>query len=252
MYTLLIVDDEPLMRRGIKSLANLDALGINHILEAENGEEALRICENTEPDIALLDINMPKMDGLTCAKLLKEQYPRMSIAMITGYDYFEYARSALRAGVEDYILKPVTKKDIETLLAKLIHQKAQQAVATELNLETADLKQFAKSESIENQIKELVARNLFQSDFTLTRLADDIGFSSGHLSGLFKQIFGSAFQDYVIEKRMSQAKILLLTTDMKNYEIAEAIGIDDVNYFITRFKKTYGITPKVYKQQVRG
>ena len=252
MYTLLLVDDEPLMRRGIKSLANLESLGIERILEAENGEEALRICETVEPDFALLDINMPKMDGLTCAGLLKEKYPQMSIAMITGYDYFDYARNALRAGVDDYILKPVSKKDIEALLVKLIQKKSKQAVQSQLNLLETTGEMPVRSESLESQLRDLVMRNLFLSDFTLTKLASDIGFSSGHLSGLFKQIYGKAFSDYVIEKRMDQAKILLLTTDMKNYEIADAIGIDDVNYFATRFKKTFGLTPKMYKQQVRG
>ncbi len=252
MYTLLIVDDEPLMRRGIKSLVNLSDLGIDVVLEASNGEEALACVDAVEPDFALLDINMPKMDGLTCAKALKARYPEVSIAMITGYDYFEYVRSALRAGVDDYLLKPITKKEVEALLVKLIASKTAKAVSRELEGITHSVLPTEIRDSQVEQLKEVVEKRVFAFDFTLGQLADELGFSSGHVSGWFKQVYGQTFQDYVIERRMTQAKRLLLTSDMKNYEIAEAIGLEDVNYFATRFKKTFGITPQQYKRQVRG
>lgn len=252
MYTLLIVDDEPLMRRGVKSLVNLSAMGIDKVLEASNGEEALTLVESTEPDFALLDINMPKMDGLTCANALKARYPDVSIAMITGYDYFEYVRTALRAGVDDYLLKPITKNEVEALLVKLIAMKTAKAVSRELEGITQPGQQTDMLDSQVALLKEAVDKGVFTANFTLGQLADALGYSGGYVSGWFKQVYGQTFQDYVIDRRMAQAKRLLLTSDMKNYEIAEAIGIEDVNYFATRFKRTFGITPQQYKKQVRG
>jgi two-component system response regulator YesN len=90
------------------------------VAEAANGVEALAQVLATPPDIILLDINMPKMNGLEFASIVKKEFPNVKIAIITGYDDFEYARSALRAGVDDYIVKPIAKEDVNGLVGKLI------------------------------------------------------------------------------------------------------------------------------------
>lgn len=118
---LLIADDEPLIRRGIKKLVNLSEIGIEEVYEADNGEETLQLFEQYHPEIVLLDINMPRVDGLTVAKEIKSLSPETKIAMLTGYNYFDYAQKAIRIGVEDYILKPVSKKEITEIIAKLAH-----------------------------------------------------------------------------------------------------------------------------------
>ena len=115
MYKLLIVDDEPLIRRGIKKLTNLHEMGISEIFEAENGEQAIEIVEAEKPHIVIMDINMPNMDGLTASSIMKEKHPEIFIVILTGYDYFEYAQTAIRAKVDDYILKPISKSDIESV-----------------------------------------------------------------------------------------------------------------------------------------
>lgn len=242
MYQLLIVDDEPLMRRGIKHLVDLDSLKISQVHEASNGLEALSIIEKETVDLILLDINMPKMDGLSFAEKVKDIKPDIIIAMITGYDYFDYAVKALRAGVDDYLLKPVSKKDIDAVLKKMTQKLGQKRIEDAVGKPSDDQLEHAFSLVLEEMV--------YDSRFSLTTFADRVGFSSGYLSGVFKDIYGVTFQDYVTEKRMEKAKLLLLTSNMKNYEIAEAIGFDDVNYFSTRFKKHFGTTPKKYKQKV--
>ena len=74
------------------------------------------------PDLVLLDINIPFKDGLTLAQEMKELKNDVKIAIISGYDYFEYAQKALKIGVEDYILKPVSKSDINEIISKLIYK----------------------------------------------------------------------------------------------------------------------------------
>lgn len=247
MYTLLIVDDEPLMRRGIKLLADLHTLNIETVLEAGNGEEALSLLNQQQVDLILLDINMPRMDGLTFAEKAKQKWPKVKICMVTGYDYFEYARRALRLGIDEYLLKPVSKKDIELVLHQLIEKLEKSAVHEELN--RLDV-QPVSEQTFEEQLKATFEAELYKPEMSLSYLADCLGFSSGYLSGIFKEIYGMAFQDYVIKRRMDKAKSYLISTDMKNYEVAEAIGYEDVNYFATRFKKTTGLTPKQYKKKV--
>ena len=252
MYNLLIVDDEPVIRRGIKSLAILSEIGINKIFEAGNAETCLEIIDKEQIDIIMLDINMPNTDGLTLAKMLKEKNKNFAIIMVTGYDYFEYMQTAIRLGVDDYLLKPVNKTDIELVLKRMIDK------IEKIRLENRLSELNVTSESITigdnssfKAVREYMNEHLFDSDLSLGYMAENLGFNSSYLSGIIKQIYGIPFQEYVALKRMEQAKILCLSTDMKNYEIAEEIGYEDVNYFTNRFKKTFGITPKQFKQGMK-
>ena len=252
MYNLLIVDDEPIIRRGIKSLAILSEIGISEIFEAGNAEMCLEITNKEQIDIIMLDINMPNTDGLTLAKMLKEKNKNFAIIMVTGYDYFEYMQTAIRLGVDDYLLKPVNKTDIELVLRHMIDK------IEKIRLEDRLSELSVTSESILSgeyssfkAVREYMNEHLFDSDLSLGYMAENLGFNSSYLSGIIKQIYGIPFQEYVTLKRMEQAKILCLSTDMKNYEIAEEIGYEDVNYFTNRFKKTFGITPKQFKQGMK-
>ena len=79
-------------------------------------------------------------------------------------------------------------------------------------------------------------------------MAFQLGFSPSYLSVLIKKELGLPFQDYLIQERMKKAKLLLLTTDLKIYEIAEQVGFDDMNYFSQRFKQVVGLTPRQFKK----
>ncbi len=242
---LLIVDDEPIIRDGIKSLIDFDQLGITEVYEAENGEKALEVFKAYQPDIVLADINMPKMNGLEFSQSIKRIKPEVKIALITGYDYFDYAREAIKIGVEDYILKPVSRSDIESLLKRMCDKvkeaKGLKEVASiGLGIDLSELD--AISSDYKEQMRDYLTENLFKNDLSLGGLAQALGLSTGYLSGLFKKEFGKSFKEYVLQKRLDKAKILLLSSDYKNYEIAASIGIDDPNYFSAMFKKKIGMS----------
>lgn len=253
MYSVLIVDDESLVRRGIKAFVSFKDLHITDVYEACNGKEALEIFTQYKPQLVLADINMPKMNGLDLAKIIKQSDPGVKVALITGYDYFDYAVAALKSGVDDYVLKPVSRKDITELLQKMIEKIEAEAASKEVKAVGANIKSTMDSDdsnefSYKEQIKVILDENMTSPVFSLSVLADEMGLSSGYLSGLFKKLFGATFQDYLIMQRMERGKLLLLTTNLKNYEIAEKIGFEDPNYFSTRFKKEYGQTPSQYMQ----
>lgn len=253
MYNLLIVDDEPLVRRGIKTFLDIKSLNIDNIIEAENGEQALRLFKEKEVQIVLADINMPKMNGLDLSKAIKSIKPETKIALITGYDYFDYAQKALKIGVDDYILKPVSKDDISAIILNLIHKLEQENKNHKIE---AAVEQLLDQELPEqdsdygNQIRTYIDEHIGDSSLSLGSLADALALSQGYLSGLFKKLFGLSFQDYIGKNRMEKAKVLLLTSSMKNYEIAEAVGFEDPNYFSSRFKRYTGKTPKQYKSEM--
>jgi two-component system response regulator YesN len=253
MYRLLVVDDEPFIRKGIVTLISFSELGIGEVMEASNGLDALEKVRSFEPQILLCDINMPKLNGLEFAKIVKEEKPWIKIGMITGYDYFEYAKQALKIGVEDYILKPVSKQDVYEVLVKLIKKVQQEEMMKEV-YQTIH-KENEQSVEIDGtgykkKIQEIIDEQFDKEEFSLSFLASKLGLTNSYLSSLFKKIYGIPFQDYVLNERLEKGKLLLLSTSLKNYEIAEKIGIRDPNYFSTLFHKKFGESPNQYKRKV--
>ena len=108
---ILIVDDDDLIRDGLKMILDLEA-GFCVVGTAGNGEEAVRMCRDSSPDIILMDIRMPIMDGVQATKLIKEQFSNIKILLLTTFKDIEYIRSAVKYGAEGYVLKSNSTQSI--------------------------------------------------------------------------------------------------------------------------------------------
>ena len=253
---ILIIDDEPIIRRGIKTFIDFEKYKISDVYEAEDGNSAFKTFSEVLPDLVLLDINIPFKNGLTLAEEMKYLKSDVKIAIISGYDYFEYAQKALKIGVEDYILKPVSKTDINEIISKLIYKLEEDKRYNEARKIINKISQIEKSDKniSHSKYKDILTKKIEEKysdiSFNLNSLADEMNLSSGYLSSLFKNLFGIPFQDYLNNMRMEKAKLLLLTTDLKNYQIGELVGMENFNYFNSKFKKTFGMTPKEFKKSV--
>jgi DNA-binding NarL/FixJ family response regulator len=108
---LLIADDQHLVRGGMRALLegepNLEVVG-----EAESGREALELCRKLCPDLVLMDVRMPEMDGLAATRAIKAEYPKTSVLIVTTHESQEYLLEALRAGAAGYVLKEATKREL--------------------------------------------------------------------------------------------------------------------------------------------
>jgi len=118
MVKIMIVDDEPIFREYLRSHIDWELYGFELCDEAKNGVDALKKIEKNTPDIILVDINMPFMDGLELSEKLKEEYPEILIIILTGHSEFEHARKAIRLGVIDFITKPFEKEELLRSLIK--------------------------------------------------------------------------------------------------------------------------------------
>lgn len=116
MIKIAIVDDEIIFRQYLRTTIDWASYGFEICFEEKNGLDALVQVEVHKPDIILSDINMPFMDGLTFATKIKEKYPEIVTVLITGHNEFEYAKKAIKLGVQDYILKPFEKKELLSTL----------------------------------------------------------------------------------------------------------------------------------------
>ncbi len=119
LYKVILVDDEEEAREAIRKRIDWEEIGFRVVATAENGEEALEIAENCEPDVIMTDIQMPFMDGLTLLKKLKERFPDIRSVIFSGYDDFEYAKEAIKLESEEYILKPVDADELRKVFIRI-------------------------------------------------------------------------------------------------------------------------------------
>ena len=112
MYSVFIVDDEMIVREGLRTKIDWEKSRFSFAGEAGDGEIALSMIQDIKPDILITDIKMPFMDGLELAQAVKKLQPKISIIILSGHDEFDYAKKAISVGVEDYILKPFTLDEI--------------------------------------------------------------------------------------------------------------------------------------------
>lgn len=119
MKRLLIVEDEKIIRQGLRVMVQRAPVEVEEVLECANGEEALKLLRQTQIDVLLTDVRMPHMDGISLIQRLRElPFPPLPV-IISGYDDFSYAVEALRCGAKEYLLKPVSREDIAKVLNSL-------------------------------------------------------------------------------------------------------------------------------------
>jgi len=115
-YKVFLVEDEIITREGIRDNVDWGAVGFEFCGEAPDGEMALPLIEAAKPDVLITDIKMPFMDGLQLSKIVCEHMPWVKIIILSGHNEFEYAQSAVKLGVTEYLLKPVSAKDLYKVL----------------------------------------------------------------------------------------------------------------------------------------
>ena len=129
MYKVVVVDNEQTIRKGILGSISWDKLGLEVIGEAADGQGALRMINELQPDILITDIKMPHMDGLQLSELALGALPDLKVIIISGFDDFKYAQKGIQLGVSGYLLKPIQQRELEELLIKLTEELKESAAA---------------------------------------------------------------------------------------------------------------------------
>ncbi len=122
MYRILIVDDEPAGLNHVRMILQKKCPQYKIIGSANNGKEALDMIRRDQPDVLITDIRMPVMNGIEFVELVKQEFPSILAVIVSGYSEFEYAKSALKFGVCDYLLKPLVPSDMQKIMEKLEHR----------------------------------------------------------------------------------------------------------------------------------
>lgn len=120
MLKLLIADDELIEREALHFIIGRSCPGIGTIEEASNGREAISINATFKPDIIIMDIKMPGVNGIDASKIIRQYNPDCRIILLTAFNYFDYAREAIKIGVKDFLVKPVQNDEIIQVINSVV------------------------------------------------------------------------------------------------------------------------------------
>ena len=233
---LLIADDENLELKVLEKTVKKHFVDELEIFASSNGRKASQICDEVKPDIALLDIEMPGMNGIELAKYIKEKYAECIIIFITAYDRFDYAIEAMHIKAFDYLLKPWK----EERLCELI------------NTAIENVRGMQKTDGIvhsqKDVIKDYIDRN-YKKDISAKDVAGILGYSDVYFSKVFKQLFDDNFINYLTKIRIDRAKVLLKDVSFNIKEVGKSVGYADSNYFTKVFKRSVGMSPSEYRNR---
>ena len=244
MLRMLIVDDERVTREALYTLVDWQELGIEDVELCKNGAEAFDRMLDDYPDIILTDIKMPGLSGLDL--IARAHAARMNTVFIvlSGYAEFEFAKEAMHYGVRHYLLKPVSREQLQSVMqevcAECLSRIAAEGSQTGTTPPTGDLVRV---------IKTYVRDNISDSSLSLKKLSEETLFMNpDYVSKLFRKKTGERFSAYVSRKRIEMAKALLRgNPDVLVQDVAEQTGFgNDVQYFFRMFKKATGYTPSEY------
>lgn len=121
MYTFIVVDDEPLIRKGLLKKLDTSEHSLQLLGEADNGADALELIESFRPDIVFTDMRMPEVDGKWLIRTVSERYPHIKLIVISGHTDFDYMQEAISAKVVQYLLKPFSRDEVQHALQQAIH-----------------------------------------------------------------------------------------------------------------------------------
>ena len=261
MYSIALVEDESTVRDGIVKKIDWEKHGFTLAGAFENGRLAADALLENPVDVVITDVNMPVMDGLSLARLLNEQMPRTIVIILTGFGDFSYAQTAIRYKVHEYILKPITAKQLRELLDKLraeLDERRRDDETAELikrkldildGIEAAEPQSGTAPEAAAAQAVEFIKQNYGDPELSLQKITSYLSVSTSYFSSIFKQHTGVTFVDFITRLRIQKAQELLVFTALKNYEIADRVGYDDPGYFSSTFKKLTGMKPSDYRRE---
>lgn len=249
MLKVLVVEDEEMIRKGIVLAVDWAALDCVVVGEASNGAQALEAVERYGPSLIITDLKMPVMDGLEMLRQLRERGNNAFVIILTAYDSFAYAQTALRLGAVDFLLKPFHDGELEQAVTRLKQRMDRAGQGGEKGPAPLPLPELKKGDKSKYVLEAMayIGEHYHEPNIGVAAIAQHLGISEGHLSHTFKKETDYTLLNYLTRYRVHRAMELLRDCRLKVYEVAEQVGYRDIAYFSATFKKLVGMSPSEYQ-----
>jgi two-component system response regulator YesN len=245
----LIVDDEVESRQEIRLIIEGSQYNYLSVYEASSAERALFSLKQNQPDIVMLDLSLPDMDGIRLGKKIKELHPQICIIVVSHIKMFETVQMAMNAGFSKYYLKPLVNIELISVLDQIFLPNLMK-----------DTNYFGKT-AVTSKPSEFDLGNPIQSvigyihghyydQVSLNEVAGWVYLSASHFSRLFKAEMGVTYIEYLTKYRIEQSKRLIKMTNLPIEVIANNTGFMHAGYFATTFKRLEGKTPSEYRSML--
>lgn len=263
MYKLMIVEDEPVIRSGLKQYFDWKELGVQTIVEAENGKDGVDTALVELPHLVITDIRMPVMDGLEMIGHLRSKLPETLFIILTGHSEFEYAQKAIHyGGVHDYLLKPLQYEKSFSVIVECIEKIRMKQRASQGTLEnTIDILGnsllLTKMESLSHEDLQLFKKmesyikKHINQELTLNMVADHFFYNPSYLSRLFKSKLNINYMTFVSEIRIRYALECLKESKHSINDVSLMCGYKSYKHFVKLFKSISQMTPTEYRKRLR-
>lgn len=251
MKKVVLIDDNPLILASLEKTIHWKELNCEVAGVFPHAEEGRVFCLKNPVDLVITDIKMPGISGLEILEEMGRKKPEVKGILITGFDEFEFARSAIRIGAVDFILKPIDNEELTEAVSRALDMGSR--VSGNIKVSQTKVENHFLKIKPEQQANISVRRAIsymkenLDKKISLGELADYVGLSAAHLSRLLKKETGKNFVDINNELKIEKAIELLKEGTYKVYEISNMVGIDNYAYFYQLFKKITGKSPKEYQ-----
>ena len=247
MSIVLIVEDEIIEQEFLKSIALEELQREDTVLTCESGIEAIRLARQYKPDIIIMDIMIPEMDGLTAIEEIRKFLPNACIAVLSAYSDFSYAQKAISLSVFEYLLKPVKPRDFKKLFLRMLDRVAEcknhiEEISNEEGISPSECQQYFMEKAIK------YIKDHFKEKLTLKMVASVVYMNPKYFSQVFKKEMGISFSEYVNTLKIQHACKLLEATDFPAYRISMECGFSDPSYFSRVFSNQMNMTPQNYRK----
>lgn len=260
MIKIVIADDESPIREWLNYCLQGKGESFKIVGTASDGMQTYNLILKEKPDVVIIDINMPIMDGISVMEKIKKILPETEFVILTNCAEFSYAKKAITYGAKEYILKSELRsselinliqeiddnhhlKSDEKRLYNQFNQKDKDEIASYQDNFTVNKK------SIEKGLDYIHLH--YSESISLTDVAKQLYRSPEYFSRLFKEVTGQNFSIYLIHYRLNQAKNMLLNTELKITDISYRVGYHNPSYFSRLYKKYMGITPEDERRKSR-
>lgn len=253
---LLIVDDEFYAVEGLKKLINRISSPVQNVFSAYNMRDAKQIFLQNNIDVMLCDIEMEEENGLDLLRWVNDYSPDTKTVFLSCHDRFRYVQQALQLGAVNYVLKPIDEAELTRILNS-VNQMIMEQNRQFCDLKLAELMkkyipiQQKREPGMSNLLRQIDSFIVDHIDECISRkdVADHVFLNADYMNRVVKKETGLSVGEYIVQKKLSVAKFLLLETDMPIGDIVFNVGYTNVAYFNKSFKKETGVTPREYRRQ---